>query len=234
MALPKLNSASYETTIPSTGQKITFRPYLVKEEKILMMALESNDQKQIIKATKNMISACVIDDINVNKLATFDIESLFLDLRSKSVGESIGLKIKCEHCETHNEVSVNFDDIKVDVPEDNTVIMVTDTVGVKMRYPSFDDIASIKPNEEGTIESAFEIIMRCVESVFDEDNVYTAANEGETAIKDFIESFNSEQFKKVAEFFETMPTLKSVIEFNCVKCNEDNSTELKGLQSFFM
>jgi len=234
MALPKLNSASYETTIPSTGQVITFRPYLVKEEKILMMALESNDQKQIVKATKDMISSCVMDDININKLATFDIESLFLQLRSKSVGESIGLKVKCDHCSTQNEVSVNFDDIGVNVPEDDGVIMITDTVGVKMRYPSFDDISSINPDKEDSIETAFDIIMKCIDNVFDEDNVYPAASEGKTKMKDFVESLNTSQFQSLANFFETMPVLKTTVEFNCTACTEDNSTELKGLQSFFM
>jgi hypothetical protein len=233
MALPKLNSASYETTIPSTGQVITFRPYLVKEEKILMMALESNDQKQIVKATKDMISSCVIDDININKLATFDIESLFLQLRSKSVGESIGLKVKCDSCNTQNDVNVNFDDIGVDVPKDDGVIMITDTIGVKMRYPSFDDISSINPDKEESIETAFDIIMKCIDSVFDEDNVYPAAAEGKTKMKDFVESLNTAQFQSLANFFETMPVLKTTVEFNCTACKEDNSTELKGLQSFF-
>ena len=233
MALPKLNSASYETTIPSTGQVITFRPYLVKEEKILMMALESNDQKQIVKATKDMISSCVVDDININKLATFDIESSFLQLRSKSVGESIGLKVKCDSCNTQNDVTVNFDEIGVDVTEDDGVIMITDTVGVKMRYPSFDDISSINPDKEESIETAFDIIMKCIDSVFDEDNVYPAAAEGKTKMRDFVESLNTAQFQSLANFFERMPVLKTTVEFNCTACKEDNSTELKGLQSFF-
>lgn len=234
MALPKLNSASYETMIPSTGQVINFRPYLVKEEKILMMALESNDQKQIVKATKDMISSCVTDEIDVDKLATFDIESLFLQLRSKSVGESIGLKVKCDNCETQNDVTVNFDEIGVDVPSDDGVIMITDDVGVKMRYPSFNDISAINPDKEESIETAFDIIMKCIDSVFDSDNVYPAEAEGPTKMRVFVESLNTAQFQKLAQFFENMPVLKTVVDFNCVSCKEDNSTELKGLQSFFM
>ncbi len=234
MALPKLNSANYETMIPSTGQVINFRPYLVREEKILMMALESNDQKQIVKATKDMISSCVTDDIDVDKLATFDIESLFLQLRSKSVGESIGLKVKCDHCETQNNVTVNFDEIGVDVPSDDGIIMITEEVGVKMRYPSFNDISAIKPDKEESIETAFDIIMKCIDNVFDSDNVYPAAAEGPTKMRVFVESLNTAQFQKLAQFFENMPVLKTVVEFSCVSCKEDNSTELKGLQSFFM
>lgn len=233
MALPQLNSANYETTIPSTGQVITFRPYLVKEEKILMMALESNDQKQIVKATKDMISSCVVDDIDINKLATFDIESLFLQLRSKSVGESIGLKVKCDHCDTQNDITVNFDNIGVDVPKEDGVIMITDTVGVQMKYPSFDDISSINPDKEESIETAFDIIVKCIDSVFDEDNVYPAVSEGETKMRGFVESLNATQFQSLAHFFETMPVLKTAVEFDCTACKEHNSTELKGLQSFF-
>tara|TARA_Y200000002_G_C22667807_1_gene658722 strand:- start:1584 stop:2288 length:705 start_codon:yes stop_codon:yes gene_type:complete len=233
MALPKLNSVSYETTIPSTGKKVSFRPYLVKEEKVLMMALESNDQKQIVKATKEMISSCVLDDINVNKLATFDIESLFLQLRSKSVGESVGLKVKCDNCETQNDVTVDFNDIGVEVPEDNNVVMITDTVGIEMRYPSFDDVSSIDPNKEESIETAFDIIMKCIVSVFDDDGVYTSDNEGEKQMKEFIESLNTAQFQKVSAFFEDMPALKTSIQFKCVNCGTENETELRGLQSFF-
>jgi hypothetical protein len=233
MALPKLNSASYQTTIPSTGQKVAFRPYLVKEEKVLMIALESNDQKQIVRATEEMISSCILDDIDVNSLATFDIESLFLDLRSKSVGESIGLKVKCDQCETQNDVTVNFDEISVDVPDENNVIMLTDSVGVEMRYPSFDDVSNIDPDKEQSIESAFDIIMKCIVSVFDDDGVYTAKNEGPKQMKEFIESLNTQQFQNISAFFENMPALKSVISFKCSNCSAENETELRGLQSFF-
>lgn len=234
MALPKLNSATYATTIPSTNKKITFRPYLVKEEKILMMALESKDQEQIIRATKELISSCVTEDIDVNKLATFDVEHLFLQLRSKSVGESIGLKVKCEHCNSENDVLVDVTDINVDILEDNNVIMITDTVGVKMRYPSFNDVSSISESNEESIETAFNIIVQCIESIFDADEVYSASREGEAAIKNFIESLNSEQFKNIAKFFDTLPALTSTIDFNCSSCNKDNSSELRGLQSFFI
>lgn len=234
MALPKLNSATYETTIPSTNEKITFRPYLVKEEKILMMALESKDQDQIIRATKDLISSCVIEDIDVNKLATFDVEHLFLRLRSKSVGESIGLKIKCDHCETENDVSIDVTDIKVDVTEDDNIIMITDSVGVKMRYPSFDDVSSITEGKEESIETALNIIIKCVDAIFDADEVYSAAREGEKQVKEFIESLNTVQFQNIAKFFDTMPALKSSINFKCTSCGEENSSELKGLQSFFI
>ena len=148
MALPKLETSRFESVIPSTGQRVSYRPYLVKEEKILMMAMETSDQKQIVRATKDIIKSCVFDDIDVNSLAVFDVEHLFLELRSKSVGESIDLKIKCEHCEALNEQNVDFSEINVDVPESNNIIMLTDDIGLTMRYPSFDDVSKLEGDDQ--------------------------------------------------------------------------------------
>jgi len=234
MALPKLDSSRFETVIPSTGQRITYRPYLVKEEKILMMAMETSDQKQIVRATKDIIKSCVFDDINVNKLAVFDVEHMFLELRSKSVGETINLKVKCESCEAMNDQTVDFSDINVDVPESNNTIMITDTVGLTMRYPSFDDVSAIETNNDETVETAFSIIQACIENIFDEEEVYLAKDEGPKKIREFVESMSSSQFVKIQDFFENMPALKSVIEYECSSCGAHNKTELRGLQSFFM
>ena len=234
MALPQLNTARYETTVPSTGQTITYRPYLVKEEKILMLAMESEDQKQIVNATKSMITSCVFDELDVNKLAMFDIESIFLALRSKSVGETVGLKVKCTSCEKQNDVTVDFNDVKVDVDSAQRDVRITDTVGITMRYPSFDDISGIKEGEEESIDTAFSLITNCIESIYDENGVYTPQTEGPTAIKNFVESLNSTQFQELSVFFQNMPTLTHKIEFNCTGCTAHNATELKGLQSFFI
>ena len=234
MALPILSSSRFETVIPSTGQRITYRPYLVKEEKILMMAMETSDQKQIVRATKDIIKSCVFDDINVNKLAVFDVEHMFLELRSKSVGESIDLKVKCESCGVMNEHSVDFSDINVIVPEASNIIMITEEVGLTMRYPSFDDVSSIETDSEESVETAFSIIQTCIENIFDADEVYLAKDEGPKKIREFVESMTSTQFAKIQEFFENMPALKSTIEYDCTSCGENNKSELKGLQSFFM
>jgi hypothetical protein len=233
MALPKLDSSRFATVIPSTGQKVTYRPYLVKEEKILMMAMETSDQKQIVRATKDIIKSCVFDDIDVNKLAVFDVEHMFLELRSKSVGESINLKVKCDSCEHANDHTIDFSDINVEVPESNNVIMITDDVGLTMRYPSFDDVSAIESNTEETVETAFSIIQACIENIFDEEGVYLAKDEGPKKVREFVESMSSSQFVKIQDFFENMPALKSVIEYKCSSCGVDNKTELRGLQSFF-
>lgn len=233
MALPQLNSARYDTVIPSTGKGITYRPYLVKEEKVLMLAMESNDQKQIMRAVKDVINSCVFDEIDVDALALFDIESLFLALRSKSVGEKIDLNVKCEKCETLNDVQVDLESINVPVVEEgNRTIMLTDTVGVTLNYPSFDAIQKIGDDVE-SIDGAFKMIQSCIDTIFDEDNVHDAKTETPKNLQTFLESLNSEQFQKLVSFFESMPAITYDLDFDCVSCKEHNHTELRGLQSFF-
>lgn len=234
MALPQLNNARYEVVIPSTGQTVTYRPYLVKEEKILMMAMESNDSKMIMNATSDVIKACVYEEIDIDKLAMFDIETLFIALRSKSVGESIDLNVKCDKCDTRNDVAISFDDInKPEINDDDRVIMVTDSVGITLRYPSFKDISSIKPGSEESIEGAMDLVVRCIDNIFDDDGVYDAKNETKKSLTQFVESLNSEQFIKLSDFFAKTPALSYDMEFDCVSCKEHNVQELRGLQSFF-
>jgi len=234
MALPELNTARYQVEIPSTGQTVTYRPYLVKEEKILMMAMESNDTKVIMKTTTDVIKTCIYDDIDVDNLTMFDIESLFLALRSKSVGEKIDLKMKCDGCEHGNEVQVDFEDIKPPViNHEEKKVMLTDTVGVMLKYPSVKDIDRLSNMGSDEFESAMAMVVACIDTIFDEDNVYDAKNETPKALKDFVESLNNEQFMKLTVFFNQMPALTSLIEFDCVSCGKTNSQELRGLQSFF-
>lgn len=234
MALPELNTARYKVEIPSTGQVVTYRPYLVKEEKILMMAMESNDNKVIMQTTIDMIKACVYDDINVDELAMFDIEALFLALRSKSVGEKVDLNMKCNECETRNEVQINFDDIHPPVVDQNErKVMLTDDVGVILKYPAVKDIERLTSTGNDDVESAMNTIAACIDSIFDNDNVWPASEETPKALRDFIESLNAEQFKNLTEFFQEMPAVTSTINFNCISCSKENVHELRGLQSFF-
>lgn len=162
MALPVLNAAKYRTVIPSTGKEIEYRPYLVKEEKILMVAMESKDQKQILIALKDVISACVYDDIDVNRLAMFDLEALFLKLRGKSVGETTEIKAKCEKCDAENSQEINFDDIKMPiVTKKNNTIELTDTVGVTLNYPSVAGLEKQDP-KASNVDQALAMIIDCV------------------------------------------------------------------------
>jgi hypothetical protein len=234
MALPELNSARYKVEIPSTGQTVTYRPYLVKEEKILMMAMESGDNKVIMQATIDIIKSCLYDDIDIDSLAMFDIETLFLALRSKSVGEKVDLNVKCEECGEGNEVQIDFDDIKHPViSQDNKQIMLTEDVGVVLKYPSFKEIDKLTNVGDESVDSAMKMIAACIDSIFDADNVYPASEETPKALNDFIESLNNEQFMKLSDFFTHIPALNSMIEFDCKKCGTPNKQELRGLQSFF-
>jgi ribosomal protein L44E len=231
MALPQLNTAKYTTVIPSLDKEVTFRPYLVKEEKILMIAMESQDNKQIIRAIKDVIKACVFDDIDVEKLAMFDIEAIFLALRSKSVGERVDVRLKCNKCEQLTDVNINLDDVQLPEGSVNNVIQLNDSVGVTMRYPSINDVEGM--NQEGGVKEMMKIIGMCIENIFDDDNVYESGTYSEKELNDFIDGLNSSQFQKISKFFEDLPAIQHNVKFNCVSCNEKNDVELKGIASFF-
>jgi len=234
MALPKLNTVQYKVYVPGLKKEVSFRPYLVKEEKILMMAMESQDQGQILDAIKQVIGGCVSESIDVDKLAIFDIETIFLHLRAKSVGERISVGVKCEgpECTHSNDVDINLDDIELPVIGEDNIIKLTDTVGVTLRYPSFDDMRSLG-NDAESIDGVMKLIIRCIENIFDEDAVYESADSTTKELTEFVEELNSEQFVEVSNFFETMPSLKYDMEFKCITCNHENKVELKGIQSFF-
>tara|TARA_B100000459_G_scaffold144277_1_gene106776 strand:+ start:6328 stop:7038 length:711 start_codon:yes stop_codon:yes gene_type:complete len=235
MALPELNTARYEMVIPSTGQTVSFRPYLVKEEKILMMAMESDDNKVIMKATMDVIKSCIYDDFDVEELAMFDIETIFLELRSKSVGEKIDLKIKCEDekCDVINDVVLNFDDIERPVVNDDiNKIMITDDVGVIMKYPSMKYIDEMTAVGDNDTDQAMNMIMSSIDAIFDKDEVYPAENETKENLQKFVDSLSTVQFMKLSDFFRDMPGLKHVVNFKC-ECGKEQEQTLRGLSSFF-
>jgi len=234
MALPLVNSSRYTTTIPSTGVEVDYRPYLVKEEKILMIALESKDNIAITKAVKDVIKACVLDDINIEKLAMFDLEYLFLKLRAKSVGEVADIKLKCVECNHANDISVNLDELEVKgIGEQSNVINITDSVGITMRYPSVADLNGISENDTKKIDGVMKLILACMENIFDDNNVYACKDETTKNLENFLDSLNSAQFQEVAKFLQEIPAISETIEFVCTSCKHENELELKGLQSFF-
>ncbi len=234
MALPVLNAAKYRTIVPSLGKEVEYRPYLVKEEKILMIAIESQDQRQILSALKDVIKACVFDDIDVDELAMFDIETLFLKLRSKSVGETTEIKAKCEKCDTPNNQLIKFDDIEIPkIKKGKMTIGLTGDIGVTLRYPSVTTIEKSDSPNMDSYDSVVGLISNCIESIYDADNVYSAKDEGTKEVLNFVESLNSDQFSKLTEFFQSIPSLKYDLEYDCVKCGHKNKLELKGIESFF-
>lgn len=236
MALPKLNvTPEYEVTIPSTRKKVQFRPYLVKEEKILLLAMESKDPKKILMSIADTIVACIDEDIDRSSLTTFDVEYVFMKIRSKSVGEKSYLNITCEKCKGVNDREINIDDIEIPKVKSAGIIELTDKIAIKMKYPSYTKIASdatLDENESGT-EQAFQILMHCIESVRTEDENILIADTPKEEIVQFIESMSSDQYKKLTEFVRDMPTLEHTIELDCNHCGEHTSIDLKGIYDFF-
>ena len=234
MALPQLNTARYQVFVPGLGKEVSFRPYLVKEEKILMLAMESNDQKQILSAVTDVIKACVLDDINVDNLAVFDIELLFINLRQKSVGEGITVSMNCTECETQNQVDVDLDELEIPtISDDDKIIMLTDNVGVTMRYPSFKDVKKFKPQELEKIDGVMSLLKECIVNIFDAEDVHDTRDISKKELSDFVDGMNNSQFQKLSSFFEGMPSLKTVLKFKCTNCGHENVHEVRGLQNFF-
>jgi len=233
MALPVLNAAKYRTIVPSLGKEVEYRPYLVKEEKILMIAMESKDQRQILTALKDVIKACIYDDIDVDKLAMFDLEALFLKLRGKSVGETTEIKAQCSECDAENNQAINFDDIKMPImKKGNNRIELTADVGVMLSYPSVSVIEKQDP-KANNVDQAMHMIVSSIDSIYDADNVYSAKDEGRKAVEAFIDSLNSTQFKKLTTYFEDMPAVSYDLKYDCSKCGHKNEIELKGFDNFF-
>lgn len=235
MALPQMKTATYLMEVPSTGREIEFRPYTVKEEKVLMIAMESKDQKQTFRALKSVIKDCVKDDIDVSKLTLFDFEYMFLQLRAKSVGEIVDLNMKCqaEGCGGVSSVSVDLDSIKVSKMPESNIIQLDDKIGVTFHFPSLEIAEKYQEADMEKVSSVFDMIVDCTESIYDEEEVYDCKTETRENIINFYESLSSPQFAKVSEFFSAMPTVEKDIEYKCPKCGHENKVELKGLQSFF-
>lgn len=242
MALPVVNSSRYTAIIPSTEKSIEFRPFLVKEEKLLMVALESKDNSLTLRTLKDIINSCVFSELDVNRLTSFDLEYLFLKLRAKSVGENAEIQLPCEECKVPHPLTINLDTIEISkkAKAEDRVIMITQDVGLELSYPSLDTMESIDvdPSDESVSEkdkmtATMNLITSSIVSIFDADNVHAAADSTQQELNDFIDSLNSEQFSKVTEFFGDMPALIHNVEFKCRSCGAENKIELRGLQSFF-
>jgi DNA-directed RNA polymerase subunit RPC12/RpoP len=235
MSLPIiLNAPKYEVELPISKKTVTYRPYLVKEEKLLMMALESKDQKHILKTIQDVIGACTFGDLNIKTLPTSELELLFLKLRAKSVGETSTVSYECGECKTPNDVTINLNDVEIKFGEKvDPKIMLTDSVGITLKYPNSEDISKTMSSESSDIKTTFNIITACVESIFDTENVYQAKDMQKKDIEEFIDSLNSQQFGKIQEFFVSIPKLSHAVSFKCEKCGSDNDITVEGLQHFF-
>jgi hypothetical protein len=238
MPLPKIATPTYELELPSSEQTIKYRPFLVKEEKLLVIAMESEDTKQITTAIKTVIKNCIeTKNIKVEALPTFDIEYLFLNIRGKSVGEEIEVNIICPDDEqTTVSLKINVDEIQVKKDENHTnKIKLDNTLMMEMKYPSLDQF--IKNNFDissgNSIDQSFELIASCVDKIYSEDEVWTAADVTKKEIVEFLDQMNSSQFKEIEKFFDTMPKLSHTIKVKNPKTEVESEVVLEGLSSFF-
>ena len=238
MPLPKPTTPIYELELPSTGESIKYRPFLVKEEKVLLIALESEDTKQITTAIKTVIKSCILTkNIKVEALPTFDIEYLFLNVRGKSVGEEIEVNVICpDDEETNTLVKIDLESIKVQKNEDHTnKIKIDSTIMMEMKYPSLEQF--IKSNfdfsSDNTMDQSFELIASCVDKIFTEEEVWAAADVTKKELIEFLDQMNSIQFKEIEKFFETMPKLSHTIKVKNPDTGVESEVTLEGLSSFF-
>lgn len=237
MPLPQINAPTYELTIPSSKRKIRYRPFLVKEEKILVIAMESNDIGDIARAVKQVLGQCILTKgIKIDKLSTFDIEYLFLNVRGKSVGETVDIKVTCpDDGVTTVPVTVDLDAIKVTFdPEHDKDIILDDKLKMRMKYPSLDEF--IKENfqvDQVGFEQSIEMIASCVDMIYSEDETWTGADFTQKEMVDFLEGLGSKQFKELEKFFTTMPKLTHEIKVTNPKTKKENTIKLEGLAAFF-
>lgn len=237
MPLPKLSVPEYELQLPTTNEKIKYRPFLVREEKILLMAMESQDEKEMVNSVKTIIKNCTNIKRKVEELATFEIEYLFLKIRAKSVGETSTFMITCpDDGETQVEVKVDLDDVDLEMSDDHSrKIMLDDTIGVLMKYPSLDTFVKLNLTSEDTpsMDNMFELAATSLDQIFEGEEVWEAKSISKKEIMEFLEGMNSEQFQKIQAFFETMPKLKKVLTVKNPKTEVESEVVLEGLAAFF-
>ena len=240
MPLPKVNTPTYELVLPSSGKKIKYRPFLVREEKILIMALETEDTKQITQAVIDILSSCIITKgIVLEKLATFDIEYLFLNVRSKSVGEQVELNVTCpDDGKTSVPVTIDIDSIKIkkDKNHKNT-IKLDDSLSLKLKYPSMEQFISSNfesAEETGNeIKTTLDMITSCIDMIYSEEESWNASESTKKELEDFIDQLNTKQFKLIEDFFATMPKLTHTLKVKNPQTNIESTVRLEGLASFF-
>tara|TARA_Y100000296_G_scaffold74564_1_gene93287 strand:+ start:281 stop:985 length:705 start_codon:yes stop_codon:yes gene_type:complete len=234
MSLPVINTPTYELVQPSTKDTITFRPFLVKEEKILLLALEENNENSLAMSLKQIINNCTFEQVNVDILPLFDLEYMFLKIRAKSVGETAKVRLLCEDDgETYAEVEIDLEEVEVSFPEKHTnTINITDEVVLEMRYPTYELLGT--GTDELTVDKTFDLIGACINRMIEGENIYDRADWTEEELRLFIENLTSKQFAELQIFFETMPKLSKEVSYTNPKTKKKNKMTLEGLQSFFV
>ena len=237
MPLPKISTPTYDLTVPSSGKKIKYRPFLVKEEKILIIAMESQDDKQIAQAVKDVLNSCILTKgISVDKLATFDIEFLFLNIRGKSVGEEVEVLVTCpDDNKTKVPVSVNLDHIKIMKSDEHQKdIPLDDKLFMRMKYPAMGEFVKNNFSVDTQVDDTFDLVCSCIEQVYSEDESWSASDCTKEELNEFLEQLDSKQFKKIEKFFETMPKLSHTFKVINPNTKVESKIVLEGLNAFFV
>ena len=229
MALPILETAKYTLTLPSTKKKIEYRPFLVKEEKILLLAQQSGKTEQMFSAMREIVDACTFQKLDIPNLCIFDLEFIFLKLRAKSVGEIVELEFKCKECEAQNPVSINIDTVSVKYPRKkaDSKIQLTDQIGVICTYPKVKSMHLMQSGDP------FDMISTALESIYDSEQVYSVSDESPEEIQRFIESLSHKQIEKITEYLLTAPSVSHKVKFDCNSCSKKNEVVVEGTESFF-
>ena len=238
MALPRLKNdvPRYEMTVPSTEEVVKFRPFLVKEQKVLLVSIESKDNKQILNSMLDSISSCV-PNVKLDDLSTFDVDYMFTQIRSKSVGETSTVMHACIKCNEENEVKIKLDDIKVNIPQNwknTTEVKISDDITVELKFPTYKDVSSIDFNEDTPdTEVLMDTVRACMKAVKTDDEYILIKDETKEEVENFINSLTNQQLEKITEFATNSPKLSHTQMYECKKCKTENKIELNGLQDFF-
>lgn len=229
---PKNETPLFEMTVPSTEQKVIFRPFLEKERKSLLLAAAGSESEMIL-AMKAAVAACTFNKLEMTNMPNFDLESIFLKIRSKSIGESMELILTCNHCKKKDEYVLDINDVNVVHHEGHSKkIMLSDKLGVFMRYPTTEQLTELTLNY--SIDTVFNVILDCIETVFDDMTVTNTADEPREELIKFVDTFTGEQMDRIEQFFKTMPTLEHTIKHNCSACGKENTYLMKGIENFFV
>jgi hypothetical protein len=244
MALPKIDVPIYMIDLPLSKQTIRYRPFLVKEEKLLLMAMESSDEKEILNSIKQIVNNCCLDEVDIDEMAVLDLEFFFLNLRARSIGEIVDLQYKCNNtvknekdeetkCNNAVKIKVNLLEIKPEINKDHTnKIEFSKKLGIVMKYPNFKMVENIEDVSE--VEKIIKIISKCIEYIYDEENVYHKKDISDDELIEFIEGMTREQFTKVQQFFDGIPKIKKELSFKCNKCGYAENIIVEGIQNFFV
>lgn len=237
MALPVINAPTYEMVIPSTKKKIKYRPFLVKEEKALLIAQQSEEESVMVDTLKAVISACTFEKVNVDKLAIFDLEYMFCQIRGKSVGEITEMRYKCLNCNDPKGMiilPIDLSEIEVEFnPKHTADIEISSEIGIKMKYPSIEILNKIKNVEKNETDVIFDVVIDCIDSIYSGDEVYSASEQTREDLENFINNLTKVQFDKIEEFFDTMPKLNKIVKWECPSCGYHHTNNIEGLVNFF-